>query len=343
MQVKHSVSGTVVALSMMCFFGWLGGSPVSASGASECDLPDGDLTIQDLPEGESVLECDVVGLDIEAAGLEVVIPEPGITVEIEHIYPEGSKVFEVSVESDGTIWYDTENALNEAPTEGAGVETSPPECTDASGDAWNVRDEEHHNTWTWYIGDGSYPAGLTYEAFRDIATGTIQNLKDAHTNCAGIPDKIVQLSTNFNGKTSYESDFVIEDGVSKCTDRDGVSTLDANNLDKNGNPPLAAECTWTDTRAVRDDIIESDVRFNIEDFNFTTTPGNCSDRFDVQAVLTHEFGHSVGLGHVSENTYPLMTMSTAIAECSKTARTLGRGDIQGLQYLYCTEDCHDTN
>lgn len=86
------------------------------------------------------------------------------------------------------------------------------------------------------------------------------------------------------------------------------------------------------------------MRFKIADFDFTTTPVSCTSRWDVQAVLTHEFGHSVRLGHVSEVNYPTMTMSPDIAKCSGTARTLGEGDVYGLPLLYClNQNCHDVN
>ncbi|QYJ05249.1 matrixin family metalloprotease [Nocardioides panacisoli] len=309
--------------------------------AAGCQLPAGDLTIGDLPEGASAVDCDAIGRDVRAGGLELEIPEPGMRVMLEHVYPSGAVILEIAVDEEGIVSYETESMLDGAVEEDeASVSASASGPSECRQDNWNIRNERHNNRWTWYIGDGSYPAALGYSAFRQIAQQTIGRIKSAHNDC-GFSDKISQLQTTFGGKTSYESDFKIENGVSKCASRDGRSTLDAGNLDKSGNPPLAAECTWTTNSGSRRDIVESDVRFNIRDFDFTTTPWNCSGKWDVRSVLMHEFGHSVGLGHVSESRYPRMTMSPGIAKCSGSARTLGKGDIHGLQLLYClNQNCH---
>jgi predicted Zn-dependent protease len=51
-------------------------------------------------------------------------------------------------------------------------------------------------------------------------------------------------------------------------------------------------------------------------------------------VGTHEAGHIWGLGHVSEADYPWMTMSPNAEICDSTARTLGKGDVLGLESIY---------
>ena len=55
---------------------------------------------------------------------------------------------------------------------------------------------------------------------------------------------------------------------------------------------------------------------------------------DLQNVATHEFGHAIGLDHISTPECISSTMYpyTFVGETSK--RTLEDGDIQGLRYLY---------
>ena len=51
-------------------------------------------------------------------------------------------------------------------------------------------------------------------------------------------------------------------------------------------------------------------------------------------LTTHEWGHTFGLDHVSEDTHPTMTMSTNSSYCDTSARTLGRGDALGMYSIY---------
>ena len=63
-------------------------------------------------------------------------------------------------------------------------------------------------------------------------------------------------------------------------------------------------------------------------------PSGCSNRYGVEAVATHEFGHVFGLGHVSETNHPTLTMSTAAGACSNAPYSLGLGDVRALRSLY---------
>ena len=115
------------------------------------------------------------------------------------------------------------------------------------------------------------------------------------------------------------------------------TVIDAGSLAGSGT--LAVACTWSVAHDGKDQITEGDVKFDTAEYNFTLTPkdGTCgyaNVKYDVESVLTHEIGHVFGLSHVSEASYPRMTMSTATAACDNTARTLGTGDMLGLESMY---------
>jgi hypothetical protein len=101
-----------------------------------------------------------------------------------------------------------------------------------------------------------------------------------------------------------------------------------------GTPPsgyLGMTCWWTMSGI----IFESDMRLNKAYYHFyVNKPSSCSNRYSIEAVVTHEFGHAFGLAHVSETYHPSLTMSTVIRSCQASESTLGLGDVRGLNALY---------
>ncbi len=58
-------------------------------------------------------------------------------------------------------------------------------------------------------------------------------------------------------------------------------------------------------------------------------------RYDVESTMTHERGHTFGLGDVSEASHPNLTMSSkSNGPCQTSERTLGKGDAIGLNRKY---------
>jgi hypothetical protein len=81
---------------------------------------------------------------------------------------------------------------------------------------------------------------------------------------------------------------------------------------------------------------ESDVVFssNVPWFIATGEGDGCYEgvaRYDLQDIVTHEFGHVYGLGHVSD-TFNTMFPSAALGETFK--RSPAAGDANGMHALY---------
>ncbi|WP_345732999.1 matrixin family metalloprotease, partial [Cryptosporangium minutisporangium] len=71
-------------------------------------------------------------------------------------------------------------------------------------------------------------------------------------------------------------------------------------------------------------------------YKFFTTTKNCNNAYDLQSVVLHERGHSLGLNHVSQSANASAVMTPALSACSVGKRTLGLGDYRGLAATYGT-------
>ncbi len=94
---------------------------------------------------------------------------------------------------------------------------------------------------------------------------------------------------------------------------------------------IAVTTTWYYSST--GEAVESDAQYNTQ-FAWATD-GN-PDAMDVQAIATHELGHTFGLDHPNGNPRHIgcLTMYAYGSEGSTVERTLGDGDILGIQALY---------
>ncbi len=158
-------------------------------------------------------------------------------------------------------------------------------------------------------------------------TDAINNITATYTSCSGYSD-VVSASHSYEGTTTYESDM---NSSGDCTLADGVSSWDAGNLPAG---TVAQTCWVTIPQPGRNTLIEADVRFNTTDHNFSDgVQTGCTNKYDVRAVGTHEAGHVFGLDDLTGNHEELTMFGTSF-KCNTKARTLGKGDILGLDEIY---------
>src|SRR5262245_42688277 len=72
------------------------------------------------------------------------------------------------------------------------------------------------------------------------------------------------------------------------------------------------------------------IRF-CDDWVWDDGPGNIGPRFDVQSVMTHEYGHALGLGHSGNGQ---ATMAPSVGAGQTGNRSIHTDDIAGIQCLY---------
>src|SRR5262249_20754965 len=71
-------------------------------------------------------------------------------------------------------------------------------------------------------------------------------------------------------------------------------------------------------------------------FGTDSKPGTCNNLSDLEGVATHERGHTFGLADINATDHPNLTMGSgsSIGVCSVELRSLGKGDILGLNDMY---------
>lgn len=85
-----------------------------------------------------------------------------------------------------------------------------------------------------------------------------------------------------------------------------------------------------DTTARR--LVDADILINNETHSFATS-GDVT-RFDVQGVITHEFGHVLGIAHPANSSRGSSTMFPSTATPGTALRTLETDDVNAVRYLY---------
>jgi hypothetical protein len=262
-------------------------------------------------------------------GVSVVVPAPGETVWAEALAPDGGLPVMLAVASglDGSVTVyrgeaaeDLLHARSSSVSAGSARVTAQSACSDTAYAAYSTR---WTSTYKFRIKTSSFPSEVDKDATVSAIKAGAGNITGSDNDC-GMGDQ-VGVAYNYEGST---------DTGPNVNSSGGCSSRDSKNVAGFGSLPstmLALTCWWGSGGS----MIEADVRLNKASFLWVVNVGSgCSNKFQVEAVATHEFGHAFGLGHVSEATHGALTMSPTIYPCQRGETTLGRGDVLGLQSKY---------
>jgi hypothetical protein len=259
------------------------------------------------------------GARVEVDGVGVVAPEPGTTAWGAALRADGeSSILGVETREDGTV------VIHRAPALVADSGGPAGPAQGACGDgAYSLNGDDWDKSYHWYFNRDSAPSevdeGRATEAVRD----GVENIPQANNDC-GLGDK-VGATQKYQG-TKNDAGNIGSD--STCNGSDGRSMLGFGNLQADD---LAFTCWWTRNGA----IIEGDIRLNKFEYSWVVEiGGSCVTKYSIEAVVTHEAGHVFGLGHVDEAAHGSLTMSPVMLTCQSSEKTLGLGDVRGLEALY---------
>jgi len=281
-----------------------------------------------LPEVVEEDRCPVEGRVIVDGGIGAVVPEPGMAITAEGTSPEGDQFLTVSNPRGGEI--SLEGVGPEPRSEASsGIETrasGPSPCQDGY---FTRRDAKVYNYNRWYANTGSIPDNLSKKrAVAAMKKGGV-NIYRVQDSC-GLPDRVKGV-LRYQGGTRRSVDI---DSDATCNANDGKSVIGFGDLPA-GYTAFACVSSWVKDGALNR-VAQSDIRLNKFDHSWTTkVRGSCRGRYDVESSVTHERGHTFGLGEAAESAHGNLTMSTeSNGPCQTSERSLGRGDARGLNSKY---------
>lgn len=306
-------------------------SPVSAF-SDVCGKVGAEIRAADLPVSIDPDTCELTGVVISDNGIGADVPKPGAGVYVEALTTTGIQELEIRHREDGTV--ELEHVGDDADAERAGsldfAARGPNECRDRAFAQDNTRVE---GTLTYYYNQASTPAELSKRAAQGAVVRGGANVMNTRNKCR-LGDR-VPARLAFQGNIRALANI---NNNGRCQGDDGRSVVSFGTLPgSRRGATLAIECSRFTIAPGYDPVQTSDIKINKTRANWTVNPGarKCRNKFDLESVMTHERGHTFGLNHVSEGRHGNLTMSVLInGPCQSSERTLGRGDVFGLDRKY---------
>ena len=160
----------------------------------------------------------------------------------------------------------------------------------------------------------------------DVIERGIANDTNERNDC-GRPDHIFERAT-YQGDTPLTPCPKVPDGVNVIGFGDIPSDLSVDTI--------AYTCPFTFSDSGK--IAEADIVISTQ-IEWSLDKDTCFFTELLEPTITHEMGHVLGMGHVSERQHPDLTMSTdSNGPCNDVESTLGLGDMLGLESLYGLND-----
>ena len=328
---RFLASGLALAFALLAVAA-LARTPAAQTGPEvleACEPDRQEIDARGLPRTVDPARCPVEGRVIEDGPVGSVVPPPGKGVYAEALAARGAQELGVRRLENGTIELEHVGAETDG-SQDTGAEPfavatkSLGECGDPAfqSTGWRV-EGTHVYRINWRTTPRDLPRRAAISAIRQAGG----NIADTVNGCR-MGDR-VEAGISYEGYTARYADR----RHGSCTSSDGMSVVSFGHLPI----ALAVACTYFEVGPGYGKLLSSDIKIDKTDRHWTTNSNSrsCKERFDLEGVITHERGHTFGLGHVPEDDHPSLTMGPTInGTCQASERSLGRGDVLGLDRKY---------
>jgi hypothetical protein len=296
--------------------------PATARQAGRACLQRGPIAIGALPAA-SRSGCSLVGRMVTAGRVSVMVPPAGMSVAGDGVGRFGD-VRGLTVTNTGT----SVRAVREgAVSSGSGAATaragSPAACKDRTFHL------EHHKWATrlrYKVNVKGHPQGLhpgTLIHQIRVANG---NMRKGRNTCH--KPLLKTPVGHYLGKTKAKPNI-----KPHTVNGPECGAGNTSNIVGFGNLPgglLGWTCYWWggNGRMLGADMVIDNGRDLV-----TKLPKSCTNKWDFEGTVTHEWGHAYGMAHTGDG-HANLTMQHVLSPCSTYARTLGLGDWLGMNRLY---------
>jgi hypothetical protein len=197
--------------------------------------------------------------------------------------------------------------------------TDPPACQDRT---FNLEHHSWNRSLRYQINLGRMPARFSKKTVVHQIKVANGNMRKGRNTC-GKP-KLKTPASQYLGRTTRRPNIT----AAGPTCGDGNTT----NIVAFGNLPgglLGWTCYWF----IGHRMVGTDMMIDNGRSLSTALPSSCSNLWDFEGTVTHEWGHAYGLAHTGDG-HANLTMQHLLKPCSTYARTLGLGDWLGMKKMY---------
>lgn len=298
-----------------------GGTPALAAPGAHAPAwckPHSPVSVAAVPARFAASSCDTAAMTITNGPASVSVPARGLTVSAAVLTTAGTRLLTVAHSADG--WVSVQRGLPAT----TAAPAAPAAASGCASSAFVDLGYQVGGSYNWKYNGKDAPANVAGSALANLKTAT-SNMASGRDDC-GIAGK-PRTGQSFTGTTTADPGITSGAGCAPKPDQVNITGWKA--LTANG--VLAVTCTFIFNGSR--DVADSDAAINSK-FKWVTSSSGCNNAYDLQGVMTHERGHTFGLGHVSGTGDQGLTMYPSIRACDFSKRTLGKGDLLGLFHIY---------